>query len=198
MDHNFTEKYRISARWTANTIDNLYGIAPGFPNFQEENPNVASHLTVGQTSTFKPNLINDFNLVRIANRLQNQFPGALTPQQTGINIPLLFPITPDTYPLGQLALTNIPQRIPGISLTNYASMAPGTPWANYETIYDFKDNLIWINGRHTIKTGFDIRSRGEIRTDGHGCMGRFHVQRRADRRLLRRHVARQSEPVHRI
>ena len=87
MDHNFTDKYRVSARWTANTIDNLYGIAPGFPHFQEENPNVANHLTVDQTSTFRPNLINDFNLVRIANRLQNQFPGALTPQRRGSTSP---------------------------------------------------------------------------------------------------------------
>ena len=155
MDHNFTDKYRISARWTQNKIDNLYGIAPGFPHFQEENPNVASHLTVAQTSTLRPNLINDFNLVRIANRLQNQFPGALTPQETGINIPELFPINAQTYPLGQLALSSIPQRIPGISLTNYASMAPGTPWANFESIYDFKDNVTWIKGRHTLKTGFD-------------------------------------------
>ena len=198
MDHNFTDKYRVSARWTANTIDNLYGIAPGFPHFQEENPNVATHLTVSQTSTFRPNLINDFNLVRIANRLQNQFPGALTPQQTGINIPELFPINDQTYPLGQLALSSVPQRIPGISLTNYASMNPGTPWANYETIYDIKDNLIWIKGRHTIKTGFDIAHEEKSEPTVTDVWGVFTFNGAQTGDCVRRHVARQSGPVHGI
>ena len=156
MDHNFSDKYRITARWTDDLLNNLFGITPGFTHFQEDSFDVANHLTVDQTSTLRPNLINDFNLVRIANRLENHYPGALSPQGTGINVPELFPINAQTYPLNQLALPSVPQRIPGIALTNYSSMQPGTPWANYETVYDIKDSLTWIKGRHTIKTGFDF------------------------------------------
>ncbi len=156
MDHNFSDKYRITARWTDDLVNNLFGITPGGAHLQEDAYDVANHLTVDQTSTLRPNLINDFNLVRIANRLENRFPGALSPAGTGVNIPELFPINAQTYPLNQLALSSVPQRIPGVSLTNYTSMAPSTPWANYENVYDIKDSLTWIKGRHTIKTGFDI------------------------------------------
>ena len=154
-DHNFTDKYRITARWTADLVNNNYGASSGFTFLREDDIDTASHLTVDQASTFRPNLINDFNLVRIGNRLIDNR-GELSPQQTGINIPELFPINAQTYPLSQLALSSVPQRIPGISLTNYASIAPGTPWANYERIYDIKDNLVWIKGAHTVKTGFDF------------------------------------------
>ena len=153
-DHNFTDKYRITARWTADLVNNNYGTASGFSFLREDDIDTASHLTVDQASTFRPNLINDFNLVRIGNRLIDNR-GELSPAQTGINIPELFPINATTYPLAQLALSSVPQRIPGISLTNYASIAPGTPWANYERIYDIKDNLVWIKGAHTVKVGFD-------------------------------------------
>jgi hypothetical protein len=154
-DHNFTDKHRLTARWTADHVNNSYGTASGFAFLRETDNNSASHLVIDETSTFQPNLINDFNFVRISNRLIDNR-GTLSPSQTGINIPELFPITAETYPLSQLALSSIPQRIPGISLTNYASIAPGTPWANYERIYDVKDNLVWIRGAHTIKLGFDF------------------------------------------
>jgi len=154
-DHNFSDKYRITGRWTDDLVNNAYGASSGYDWEREDDIDFANHLTVDQTSTFRPNLINDFNLVRISNRLED-FPGDVSPAQSGINIPELFPINTSTYSLSQLNLSAIPQRIPGISLTNYGAISPSTPWSNYEKIYDIKDSLIWIKGRHTIKTGFDI------------------------------------------
>jgi hypothetical protein len=112
-----------------------------------------NHLVVDQTSALKPNLINDFNFVRVHNRLE-YFPQDLTPA-SGINIPLYFPVNAQSYPLANLNLSAIPQRVPGISLVNYTGISPSTPWSNFESIYDLKDNITWIKGKHTIKTGFD-------------------------------------------
>jgi TonB dependent receptor-like, beta-barrel len=55
-----------------------------------------------------------------------------------------------------LNLTSIPERVPGISLVNYSSISPSTPWSNFESIYDWKDNVTWIKSSHTIKAGFDV------------------------------------------
>ena len=154
LDHNIGDKHRVMARWTANNNDNQYGPDPGFDFLRREDISIVNHEVADFTSTFRPNLINDFNFVRVHNRLE-QFPNGLSPA-SGINIPLYFPVTAQTYPLQNLNLTSIPQRVPGVSLTNYAGIAPGTPWSNFESIYDWKDNLTWIKGAHTIKTGFDI------------------------------------------
>jgi hypothetical protein len=155
LDHNITDKYRVMARWTANHIDNNYFVStdPGFNFMKREDISLVNHLVVDQTSSLKPNLINDFNFVRVHNRLE-QFPNGLSPA-SGINIPLYYPVTSQSYPLSNLNLSAIPQRVPGISLVNYTGIAPGTPWSNFESIYDIKDNITWIKGKHTIKTGFD-------------------------------------------
>jgi hypothetical protein len=155
LDHNFTDKYRVMARWTANHSDNNYFVTSegGFDFVKREDVTLVNHLVVDQTSSLKPNLINDFNFVRVHNRLE-YFPQALTPA-SGINVPLYFPVNSQSYPLANLNLSAIPQRVPGISLVNYTGINPSTPWSNFESIYDFKDNITWIKGKHTIKTGFD-------------------------------------------
>jgi hypothetical protein len=154
LDHNIGDKHRVTARWTGNHNDNQYWQTPGFNFVHREDISIVNHEVADFTSTFRPNLINDFNFVRVHNRLE-QFPDGLSPA-SGINIPQYFPITTQTYPLANLNLTAIPQRVPGISLVNYASISPATPWSNFESIYDLKDNLTWIKGAHTLKTGFDI------------------------------------------
>ena len=154
IDHNLTEKHRLSARWTANHNDNDFGTSSGFDFLRQRNLAMVNHEVADFTSTFRPNLINDFNFVRVHNRLEN-FPSGLSPA-SGIQIPLYFPVDDKTYPLENLNLTSIPQRVPGVSLVNYASLNPGTPWSNFESIFDWKDNLTWIKGAHTFKTGFDV------------------------------------------
>jgi len=154
IDHNISAKHRVTARWTANHNDNNYGTSSGFDFLREEDISIVNHEVADFTSTFKPNLINDFNFVRVHNRLEN-FPSGLSPS-SGISIPLYFPVNEQSYPLQNLNLSAIPQRVPGVSLVNYASIAPSTPWSNFESIYDWKDNLTWIKGSHTLKTGFDI------------------------------------------
>lgn len=159
IDHNITEKHRLMGRFTANNNSNNYynySGNPGFGFLGRLDTSYVNHLVLDETSTFKPNLINDFNFVRVHNRL-HQNPNGLSPS-SGINIPQYFPITSDTYPLSNLNLSAIPQRVPGVSFSSggYAGIAPATPWSNFETIMDWKDNLTWIKGAHTLRTGFDF------------------------------------------
>ncbi len=173
-DHNFNDKHRISARYTANYSDNFYypGASNGFSSFQREDIGIANNTTVNVTSTLRPNLINDFNLVRVHNRLE-YFPTGITPTQLGTSIPKLFPVNKDTYPLASLNLTEVPARVPNVSLTNYAGLAPDTPWSNFQSIFDFKDNVTWIKGAHTIKTGFDIPYEKKFEPTNTNVFGSF-------------------------
>jgi hypothetical protein len=49
-----------------------------------------NHSVAAVTSALRPNLINEFNFVRVHNRLE-YFPSSLGPS-SGINIPLYFPV----------------------------------------------------------------------------------------------------------
>lgn len=153
-DHNFGDKHRLTGRYTRELRFADYRVSPGFEWLRRQDKTPADNIVVDFTSTFRPNLINDFNLVRSHNRIM-QFPPDVSGATWGINIPKLFVTNEQTYPLSSLNLTKIPDKVPNISLVNYSSIAPSAPWSNYQTIYDIKDNLTWIKGAHTIKTGFD-------------------------------------------
>ncbi|MDQ6663957.1 MAG: Plug and carboxypeptidase regulatory-like domain-containing protein, partial [Acidobacteriota bacterium] len=120
VDHNFSDKYRLMGRWTANHSDNNYFVAtePGYNFLRRDDIADVNHLVIDQTSSLRSNLINDFNFVRVHNRLE-YFPNSLNPA-SGIKIPLYFPVTSQSYPLANLNLSAIPQRVPGISLVNYS------------------------------------------------------------------------------
>src|SRR5712692_8688386 len=153
-DHNFGQNHRLMARYTMELRFADYRVSPGFEWLRRQDQTPARNLVVDFTSTLRPNLINDLNFVRSHNRIM-QFPPDVSGARWGISIPKLFPTNEQTYPLSNLNLTKIPDKVPNISLVNYASIAPSAPWSNYQTIYDLKDNLTWIKGAHTIKTGFD-------------------------------------------
>ena len=158
IDHNFTDKYRSwrAGRPTITTTIILSRTESGFDFLQREDIALVNHLVVDLTSALcRPNLINDFNFVRVHNRLE-YFPSGLSPS-SGINIPLYFPVNSQTLSAAESESDSaIPQRVPGITLVNYAGINPSTPWSNFESIYDLKDNLTWIKGAHTLKTGFDF------------------------------------------
>ncbi len=64
--------------------------------------------------------------------------------------------------------------MPNIGLVNYASISPSAPWSNYQTIYEFKDNLTWIKGEHTIKTGFSYAYEIKFEPTNTNVFGAFN------------------------
>jgi hypothetical protein len=153
-DHNFGQNHRLMGRYTHELRFADYRVAPGFEWLRRQDKTPADNIVVDFTSTLRANLINDLNFVRSHNRIM-QFPPDVSGATWGISIPKLFPTNEQTYPLSNLNLSKIPDKAPNITLVNYANIAPSAPWSNYQTIDDLKDNLTWIKGAHTIKTGFD-------------------------------------------
>lgn len=154
-DHNFSEKHRIMGRYTHELRTAAFVVDPGFSFLRRNDRTPADNTAANFTSTFRPNLINDFNFVRSHNRIM-QFPPDVSGATWGISIPKLVQTTEANYPLTSLNLSRIPDKVPNVSFANnYGGVAPSAPWSNYQTIYDLKDNLTWIKGTHTVKFGFD-------------------------------------------
>jgi hypothetical protein len=153
IDHHFNDNHRVMWRFTPEYRISNYKVEPGFDFLVREDQTPARNMAINYNASLKANLLNDFNWVRSHNRIK-QFPPDVSPTKWGINIPQLFNDDENTYPLSSLNLGKVPERVPTISLTNYTNIAPSTPWSNYQTIHEFKDNLTWIKGAHTIKTGF--------------------------------------------
>jgi hypothetical protein len=172
IDHNFSQNQRIMWRYTPEYRLSNFATSSGFEFLRQENRTPARNMTVNYNATFRPNLIMDFNWVRSHNRIM-QFPPDLSGATWGINIPQLFPDTEQTYPLASLNLSRVPDRVPTISLTNYAAIAPASPWSNYQTIYEFRDTFTWIKGAHTLKTGFNYSYEIKFEPTNTDVFGRF-------------------------
>ena len=180
IDHNFNDRHRVMWRYTPEFRLSNYKVAPGFDFLVRQDETPARNMTVNYNANFRPNLIMDFNWVRSHNRIM-QFPPDLSGSKWGINIPQLFPDTEKTYPLESLNLTAVPDRVPTVTLTNYASVNPSSPWSNYQTIYEFKDNLTWIKGAHTLKTGVSYAYEIKFEPTNTDVFGRFNFDGRFTR-----------------
>jgi hypothetical protein len=154
LDHNFSQNHRVTGRYFREVRTSDFGVDPGFDWLRRIDKTPANNTVVNFSSTFRHNLINDFNFTRSHNRIM-QFPPEILASRWGVNIPQLFADNEQTYPLDSLNLTKVPDRIPTFSITNYTSVNPSAPWSNYQSIFEYKDNVTWIKGAHTFKTGFN-------------------------------------------
>jgi hypothetical protein len=179
VDHNFNDNHRLMGRYTPEYRLSRYREGPGFDVFTREDQTPARNLTVNYNATLKPTFISDFNFVRSHNRIK-QFPTDVTPGSTGIKIPQLFADTDQTYPLSNLNLSKVPDRVPTISsITGYAPLNNATPWSNYQTIYDFKENLTWIRKAHTIKFGAAVSYEIKFEPTNTNVFGDFNFDGRS-------------------
>jgi hypothetical protein len=178
IDHHFNDGHRVMWRYTPEYRYSKYRVDPGFDFLVREDRTPARNMAVNYNATLRPNLLNDFNWVRSHNRIM-QFPPDVSPATWGVKIPQLFDDNEETYPLQSLNLSRVPERVPTFSLVNYAGIAPSTPWSNYQTIYEFKDNLTWIKSAHTIKTGFSYSYEIKFEPTNTNVFGGFSFDGRA-------------------
>jgi carboxypeptidase family protein len=178
IDHNFSDSHRVMWRLTPEYRLSNYRVAPGFDFLVRQDETPARNMAVNYNATFRPNLIMDFNMVRSHNRIM-QFPPDLSGQKWNINIPQIFQDNEKTYPLASLNLTKVPDRVPTIaSLVGYTAINPSSPWSNYQTIYEFKDNFTWIKNAHTIKTGVSYAYEIKFEPTNTDVFGRFNFDGR--------------------
>ncbi len=180
VDHNFSDLHRVMWRYTPEFRLNDFATSSGFSFLRQVNRTPARNMAANYNASFKPNLIMDLTWVRSHNRIM-QFPPDLSGATWGINIPQLFPDNEKTYPLASLNLSRVPDRVPTISLTNYASVAPGAPWSNYQTIYELRNNFTWLKNRHTFKAGFAYSYEIKFEPTNTNVFGRFNFDGRFTR-----------------
>jgi len=172
IDHYFSQKHRLFGRIMREDPETTYFEAPGYDFFTRTNKTPANNTVINFYSTFRPTLINEASFTRVHNRLM-YFPSEFPRAKYGITIPELYKDTADTYPLDSLNLAKIPDDAPIISITNYQGFSPSRPWSNFQSIFDFKDHLTWVHGKHTFKTGFDFAFEKKFEPTNTDVFGSF-------------------------
>jgi hypothetical protein len=153
-DWQITPGQRIFARWIGNYQSTIAPIGQlGLPCDGEIqivggclNSQNGWNLSVDLTSTISPRLLNEVSVGPSAYRSNTTGNnGNLSVGKNNINLPLLFPVTPDT---------SIPDFGYSGNGQNYAwSYFGATPWYQANTTINVNDNLTWVKSNHTFKFG---------------------------------------------
>lgn len=148
-DHSFSDRQKIFVRYSHKNLNNTgtdgngdYDTRNGLFSSITEVRNLAGSYNFFLT----PNLINEFRAGFSFSRFISTYPMA---SQGGSIIK-------------QLGLTGLPPTpssggIPNFNFTDgsFISTSPGRPRTVDNKTFQFSDNLTWIKGRHTIKSGID-------------------------------------------
>ena len=147
VDHNFSENDSIFGRYLQNHFDTSEGdflnarpqVFPGFPPLGEVK-RIGKNLAVGYRHVFSPNLVNEFTTGF------NRFAFNFTFGESNPNFgdPAKLPPWSDQCVFGSF-----------INISSPLCVSPHTQRA--VTAPQFIDNLSWVHGAHTIRTGFNFR-----------------------------------------
>ena len=144
FDQQISNNNRAFLRYTKNTAAN---IGPGLvPQYQTAAPTLDLSIVAGLNTVFRPNLINEFR-ASFSRHTLHQGPdfanSANFADQLGI----------------QNTLSHQPQfnSLPTVAITGYTSVGGAALITQRGNTFSYLDNLTWLLGNHTVKTGFDIR-----------------------------------------
>jgi hypothetical protein len=142
VDHNFNSSHSMFARF--NTKDNP---ALGANNLTLPSDTISAKFYQGAASwtwTVKPTLLNEFRFGAVYSDSATIFNFDGRTFTNGLN---LRDIQRDIFFNG----------LPNFGITNYTGFSKGRPGFSVSSNTQFVDNVTWIKGRHTFKTGVDIR-----------------------------------------
>ncbi|MBM3788175.1 MAG: hypothetical protein FJW30_27865, partial [Acidobacteria bacterium] len=142
IDHTFSSRHSVYGRY--NTKRNP---ARGANNLLLPSDTIANKYHQGIVSwnwTLRPTLLNEFRfgVVKSDERTVFNFDGRAFTNSLNLR-----DIQKDIFFNG----------LPSFGITNYTGFSKGRPGFGVSQNLQFIDNLTWIRGRHTIKTGVDIR-----------------------------------------
>jgi hypothetical protein len=148
IDHKLSSSNSLFGRtmWNRGGYDYLVAEVPAFPDTRGVRSTTL--ITIGDTHIFTPTLINEFRF----GTMREQYPvstaldGAALVREFGLEG------LPSTFP--------IPTGSPRFTVTGFAALGTGTffaPREDRQRHTQFVDNLTWIRGSHTVKTGVDVR-----------------------------------------
>jgi len=150
LDHHFSEKYSIFARYVYNGLtngnsgDEIFPGVAGVATSQQSSNGSFNFIAV-----LRPNLINEFRLG--LNRTDDLF------SCNGQNI-LDKNSTPDQFGFGTDYSFNLSNGVPTIA--NFGCTALGDSNGQYRRAgtWHYLDNLSWVKGKHSIKVGGEFRN----------------------------------------
>jgi hypothetical protein len=144
IDHRFNDKFSIFGHYMKDDVSQTYGTSlwsgSNVPSVGTLLTNPAYHYVVHATYSITPTILNEVAYNQNGNVI-NIVPTGTYKRPSSLNIPELFPGNND-------------DRIPGVSLSNYATYDVSSwPWHNKADDYQVRDDLSWVVGSHQLKMG---------------------------------------------
>jgi hypothetical protein len=167
LDHSLGDKDRFFGR--VSILHGPEGVAGVFPNvaaddraYVRENEN--RNFVVNWQRIIRPTLINEFRYMFYNRKYVNQGAGATS----GFN--------------GQLNLPGVdPEPVARVTVSGHAGLGQGTVQRVQNPIQtqQFIDSLVWVQGNHSLKTGFEFRRSSNIEIQNASGGGSFAFSDRA-------------------
>ncbi len=166
-DHIFSNDHRLMVRYTHDLSETrelgglFFGIS--LPDIATTDTSVPGEvLAVSLTSTFGPNLVNEFSFNFSGNAITTDLIG----QYTSANVPVA---------AGEIFSQNNSNLPPTLTFTGFATFTIGANQLfdiRYKNINP-KDNVTWVRGAHTIKFGGEISFEQKNENAANETQGRF-------------------------
>ena len=157
IDHHFSQKDyvfgRISQGWGENHLPTTLPEPANQTGFVDLIPR---QVMVSETHTFTSNVVNELRIAQVYTRNSQDLTGPRLFDQFGIKGTL---DTPKIKGLPQFTITgfsSLGTAGPG-TLPIAASGSGNAPADKSGKIWQLLDNLAWVHGRHTVKTGMDLQ-----------------------------------------
>ena len=160
VDYQLTPNERLYGRWIHNSESDAspftpfpgpFGIFACSTSIQFTGGCTQKHpgwnFSANLVSTIRPNILNEFSIGPSHTlSLAESVGGNISVGKNGIDMPLLYPLTPaDSIP---------DMHFNGLSGTNFPGPYLGaTPWKQANTTINVNDNLSWVLKNHTLKGG---------------------------------------------
>ena len=161
-DHRFSEKDSLSSSYSFNQAE-TYG-----PGQLADNGGVTLHVRkqragLTETHLFSPSILNEFRLNYVRTRFFNE------PQGLGTNHTVLSGIG------GFAEQSSDFPGFPGLGFTGFLGFNPNafSPIKFRDNKYELEDNLTWVRGAHTFKTGVLLRRYETSTTNAARSRGDF-------------------------
>ena len=174
-DYNLTKNHVVTFRYTQDTWMNPAPVAgywgdDAFPQLESNWSQPSKSIIAKVTSTIGSSMINTAEFSYSNNRI------IITPGGTSADLaatlsgefPTLFPSDLKSHPIGIPALNT------GRTGGTTQMIAP---WSNKQDLYNFRDDVSWIHGKHTIKFGafFGFNLKNEDNGGGTSERTNFNV-----------------------
>jgi len=178
-DYQINASNRLFARWIHNSDHLVAPFSPGglgavdclaainFPGgCTQDHP--GWNLSVNLVSTIRPNLLNEFSIgPSVTKSLVLGANGNISRGKNGINLPLLYPV-PDDQAIPDMSFG-------GLNNVNFGwSYLGSMPWRQSNTTINLNDNVTWVRGNHTFKTGFFYQRNRKDQIAWNNINGQFN------------------------